>query len=204
VALDAGFDSGETILLLQQRELSYVVPLRRKGSGSNRRNDCYTRPSGTLATMEWTTEKTRKSVSTRVLVWQRPSDTRGRVYAFGGWGCAAAVSEARRAWLGRRRYRERFGIESSYRQKNQARGWTTSTSAEYRLLLEGLALVLRQAWVYLTHQVARDRGLRRDAWVSELPLVEVLDWLIEEIRQHYPHTRRITLAKLTLTISNVT
>lgn len=199
VVLDAGFDSGETILLLQEQKLSYTIPLRRKGKGTNRRNDCYRQPSGTLATMEWVTEKSRKSVSTRVLVWQRPGELQTKVYAFSGWGQATAVSEARRAWLGRRRYRQRFGIETSYRQKNQSRGWTTSVSAEYRLLLEGLALVLRQVWVYLTQQIARDRGLRPTAWVSELSLVEMLDWLVEGLQNHYPQSRCIILANTILT-----
>lgn len=193
VVLDAGFDSGETLLLLQEQKVSYTVPLRRKGSGTNRRNECYSKPSGTLATMEWTTEKSRKSVTTRVLVWQRKGEAHSRVYAFSGWGRTAAVSEATRAWVGRRRYRERFGIETSYRQKNQARGWTTSTSAEYRLLLEGLALVLRQVWVRLTQRIARARGLAAKAWVSELPLVEMLDWLADRIRSRDPRTRQITL-----------
>jgi hypothetical protein len=204
VVLDAGFDSGETLLLLQERKVSYVVPLRRKGNGTNRRNACYSKPSGTVATVEWVTEKSRKPVRTRVLVWKRRTESRSRVYAFSGWGAARAGSEAKRAWLGRRRYRERFGIETSYRQKNQARGWTTSTSAEYRLLLEGVALVLRQVWVYLTQQIARDRGLRPGAWVSALPLVDMLGWLAEHIRAHYPHTRRIQLATLTLTINIAT
>jgi hypothetical protein len=155
-----------------------------------------------LETVEWVTEDSRKPVSTRVLVWQRPNESKSRVYAFGGWGDQQATSEARRARLGRRRYRERFGIETSYRQKNQGRGWTTSASVEYRLLLEGLALVLRQVWVYLTQQLARDRGLRPREWVSELPLVEMLGWLANHIQMHYPHTRRIQLAKLTLTINN--
>ena len=199
VVLDAGFDSGETLLLLQERKVNYTVPLRRKGKGTNRRNECYSKPSGTLATMEWTTEKSRKSVQTRVLVWQRKSETQAKVYAFGGWGEATAVSEAKRAWQGRRRYRERFGIETSYRQKNQARGWTTSTSVEYRLLLEGIALVLRQVWVCLTQRIAKTRGLRPNAWVSELPLVEMLHWLADRIRSRYPQTRRIVLPNYTLT-----
>ena len=202
VVLDAGFDSGETILLLQEQKLSYTIPLRRKGKGTNRRNDCYCQPSGTLATMEWVTEKSRKAVSTRVLVWQRKSETQARVYAFGGWGQATAVSEVRRAWLARRRYRQRFGIETSYRQKNQSRGWTTSVGAEYRFLLEGLALVLRQVWVYLTQQIARDRGLRPTVWVSELSLVEMLDWLVEGCQNHYPQIRRIMLANTILTIND--
>lgn len=199
VVLDAGFDSGETILRLQEAKLSYAVPLRKKGNGTNRRNACYSQPSGTIATMEWTTEKSRRSVATRVRVWQRPNESRARVYAFGGWGNARAVGETRRAWLGRRRYRERFGIETSYRQKNQARGWTTSTSAEYRLLLEGLARVLRQVWVLLTQQIARARGRVPSAWVSELPLVEMLDWLAQHVRSRYTHTRRIKLNNTALT-----
>lgn len=35
VILDSGFDSGETLLLLQERKRSYTVPLRRKGRGLN-------------------------------------------------------------------------------------------------------------------------------------------------------------------------
>ncbi len=202
VVLDSGFDSGETILLLQRRQVSYTIPLRRKGKGSNRRNQCYDKPSGTVATMEWVTEDSRQPVSTGVLVWRRSKELQSRVYAFGGWGNERAVSEVRRAWLARRRYRQRFGIETSYRQKNQARGWTTSRCAAYRLLLEGVALVLRQVWVCLTQHIARDRRLRLSEWVSELPLVEMLDWLIEQILTHYTFTQRITLSRLSLTINH--
>ncbi|MBP3953696.1 hypothetical protein J8F10_37610 [Gemmata sp. G18] len=199
VVLDAGFDSGETLLLLQERNLSYTVPMRKKGTGTNRRNASYTQPHGTITTMEWVTEKSRKAVSTRVLVWQRKGESHARVYAFRGWGDATAVSEANRARLGRRRYRERFGIETSYRQKNQARGWTTSTNPEYRLLLEGVALLLRQVWVYLTLRIARARGLAPTAWVAQFPLAEMLDWLTQRIRSRYPRTRCITLPHNTLT-----
>jgi hypothetical protein len=199
VVLDAGFDSGETILLLQERNLSYTVPLRRKGKGTNRRNDGYSQPRGTLTTVDWVTEKSRKSVSTRVLVWQRNSESPTKMYAFGGWGDTQAVSEANRARLGRRRYRERFGIETRYRQKNQARGWTTSTSAEYRLLLEGIALLLRQVWVRLTQRIAQAHALSPNAWVAELPLVEMLEWLAQRIRSRYPRTRCITLPRKILT-----
>jgi len=199
VVRDAGFDSGDTLLLLQHRDLSYAVPIRKKGNGTNRRNACYAQPSGTRALMAWVTEKSRQPVSTRVLVWQRPGESHARVYAFSGWGKGTAVSEARRAWLGRRRYRERFGIETSYRQKNQARGWTTSTNPEYRLLLEGSALLLRQVWVCLTLRIVRARGLCPCAKVPELPLVEMLDWLTLRIRARYPRTRCITLTHNTLT-----
>ena len=40
-AVDSAFDSGETLLLLQERQFAYALPLRRKGSGRNPRNDCF-------------------------------------------------------------------------------------------------------------------------------------------------------------------
>ena len=199
VVLDSGFDSGETILGLQQRKVSYTVPLRRKGNKANRRNDCFTKPSGTLATVEWVTEESRRAVSTRVLVWRRQGQLKTKVFAFAGWGDERAVSEAKRAWLGRRRYRERFGIETSYRQKNQGRGWTTSKNVAYRLLLEGLALLLRQVWVNLTQHIAQARGLKPNDWVDELPMVEMLLWLADHLRAKYLHEQRIDLTLPILT-----
>ena len=69
----------------------------------------------------------------------------------------------------------------------------------YRLLLEGLALVLRQVWVCLTQQIAKARGLSPKAWVGELPLVEMLLWLADHIRTSHNHSQRIDLAPPTLT-----
>jgi hypothetical protein len=181
VVLDSGFDSGETLLELQRRGLSYTVPLRRKGRGTNRRNACFAWPPGTVGTVAWVTEEGRRAVETRVLVWQRRGQERTKVYAFAGWGDARAVAEARRAWLARRRYRERFGIETSYRQKNQARAWTTSGDVVYRLLLEGVAHLLRQLWVRLTEQAAREGKLRPTAWVG-WPLADLLEELADVIK----------------------
>lgn len=190
VTLDAGFDSGDVLQLLQQRGHSSVFPLRRKGGGRNPRNDLFAQPSGAVTTAEWRTRRDKRAVSTRVLVWQRVGERTPRVFAFGGWG---GGTEVRRAWRARQRYRGRFAIETSYRQTNQARGWTTSTDPAYRLLLEGLALILRQVWVVLTLAVARGGGHRPTEWVGELVLADVLDWLAEHLRARYPTTRRIRL-----------
>ena len=114
-------------------------------------------PHGTIADVAWKTEESRRNVATRALVWDRSGEDRAKVYAFGGWGRSKAVSEHRRARPARRRYRERFGIETSYRQKNRGRAWTTGTKAEYRFLLEALGRVLRQLWALLTQAIARTR-----------------------------------------------
>lgn len=192
VAVDSEFDSGETILSLQAAGLAYVVPLRRKGSGSNRRNDCFGWPPGTVGRVAWVTERTRAAVATDVLVWRGRTHPAAKVYAFGGWG-AATAGRHRRAWLARRRDRERFGIETSYRQKNQGRGATTSPSASYRVLLEGVAHLVRQLWVLLTQWVARRTGAGPAAWIGALTLAMLVDWLADALKALYPEDRCIPL-----------
>jgi hypothetical protein len=193
VVLDSGFDSGDTLLLLQQRGLSYSVPLRRKGNSGNRRNAVWDLEVGTVVTVEWKTEKGGRAVSTRAVVLQRPSEKDKKVYAFGGWDEKEARSQTQRARLARRWYRKRFGIETSYRQMNECKARTTKKDARYRLLLIGLALLLRQVWVWLTAQLARDRGMRPTRWVEQLPLALLLEWLADLLRRKYGEERVIRL-----------
>jgi hypothetical protein len=190
VALDSGFDSGETLLLLQGRGLSYVVPLRRKGRGNNRRNACFALPLGTITEIEWKTEKSRQPVRTQAVVLRRAGERSVKVYAFGGWGLVAAVWRARQA---KRAYRRRFGIETSYRQMNEGKGRTTTKNVVYRLLLIGIALLWRQVWVWLTWQLARARRCRPTQWLGDLPLRRLLDWLGDEVRKRYKEERWIDL-----------
>jgi len=185
--LDAGFGGGDTILLLQGLGVSDTVPLRRTGKW-DRRSPWFARPHGMIGTVEWTTKAGRRPVATRALVWRRAADRKTRVFAFAGWG-GAAVAERRRAWLGRRRYRERFGIETRYRQKNRARAWTTSPSPEYRLLLEGLAHVLRQVWVRRAGDLARAATLTPSAWVGDVPFADLLEALADRLRARHPMTK---------------
>lgn len=63
------------------------------------------------------------------------------VYAY--WGLQPSSS----TWVSQTD-RKRFGIESSSRQMNQGRARTSSRSAVRRLLSVGLALVLRNLWVW--------------------------------------------------------
>lgn len=188
VALDSGFDSGDAVRLLQRRGLSYVVPLRRKGKGSNARNDWFARPAGEVFTAAWRTDRSRRRARTAAVVGRRPRDGKVLVYAFGGWGAGAARSaaeRARRARRARRKYRARYGIETSYRQLNEGKGRTTAKEVRYRLLLVGLALLLRQAWVWLTGRVARRTGRGPADWVGELPLARLLGELADAVRGEY-------------------
>ncbi|MGL4421279.1 MAG: transposase [Gemmataceae bacterium] len=177
VILDSGFDGGDTLLLLQERKLKYVVPLKRNGNKPNRRNALFDQKVGTVDWAEWKTAKTCRKVKTRVYAWQGVSKT--YLFAFGGWPDGDVVKQGAKAakW-----YRSRFGIETSYRQKNQCRGFTTSDSESYRMMLEGLALLLRQVWVYLTKEIAANNSIPEDEWVKELPLGHLLSKLNDELR----------------------
>lgn len=66
---------------------------------------------------------------------------RTQLYAF--WGLHAGSTR----WV-YQTYRKRFGIETSYRQMNEARIRTSSRNPLLRLLFVGLALILRNVWVW--------------------------------------------------------
>lgn len=190
VALDSAFDSGETLLLLQERQLAYAVPLRRKGNGPNARNACFEGNHKQVRWTEWTTKETRRPVRTRTLLWKGRAKT--MVFAFQGWNGDRARNVHQQAERMRQLYRRRFGIETSYRQKNQAKATTTSRDPVYRLLLEGLAYLLRQVWVVLTEQLARDSQASPNAWIGSLTVQKMIDWLVHELTTLYPELLEIT------------
>jgi hypothetical protein len=190
VTLDTAFDSGDTLLLLQERKLAYAVPLRRIGNARNARQQCFEGPHQQVRWLEWTTEKTRRLVRTRTFLWKGHLKT--MLFAFQGWGGDRARNVHEQANQSRRLYRRRFGIETSYRQKNQAQARTTSRDPIYRLLLEGIAYLLRQVWVMLTEILARQWHAPPSAWIGALALQKMVDWLVHELTTLHPETQEIT------------
>jgi hypothetical protein len=189
VTLDSAFDSGETLLLLQERQFAYSVPLRRKGKGRNARNACFEGKHKQVRWTEWTTEKTRRQVQTRTLLWKGRAKT--MVFAFQGWSGDHARNVHQQAERLRQLYRRRFGIETSYRQKNQAKATTTSRDPVYRLLLEGLGYLLRQVWVALTEELARRWKASPHAWIGALTVQKMIDWLVQELTSFHPEPLKI-------------
>ena len=191
VALDSGFDSGDVFLLLQERGLAYTVPMRRAGKGPNARNRYFEGRHRLIRWAEWKTDRTRRLVRTRTFLWQRGPRT--MLFAFCGWSGDSAKSIHDAAMRMRRLYRQRFGIETSYRQKNQAEATTTSRDPIYRLLLEGVAYLLRQVWVVLTERIARVRHVKPSEWVSDLTFAILLDWLKNALESDHHENRSIPL-----------
>jgi len=76
-------------------------------------------------------------------------------------------------------YRTRFGIESSYRQMNQARIRTCTRDPMLRFLFVAIALILRNVWVWYHWEVlARPRRGRRLLCLERLRLDTLLTWLL--------------------------
>jgi hypothetical protein len=191
--LDRGFFSGHVILALQQRRVPFVLGVPKKGG---RWNALFEMPSGRVVTHTWKTERGNRPVSVSVLRCCRRLRGRWRreVYAFGGVTVARAVDRWRRARFYRERMRRRFGIETSYRQMNQGKALTTTTDVRRRLLWLGVALLLRQAWVWCQRALAG----RRTNWIHWRPheallLAVLLDWLAGTLKECYPTTLEIPL-----------
>jgi Transposase DDE domain len=184
--LDRGFFSVGVIRYLQAARCPFLMPVIQRGrKASAEKGAGGTRAFGTWRHSGWATytlqerRGRRRRATVTIAVCHRRVLSRRRkktvtwVYAL--WGRRPASL----AWV-RETYRLRFGIESSYRQLNQARIRTTSRSPLLRLLFVGLALVLRNVWVWLHWEVLaqRRRGHRRID-LDQLPFRAMLHWLQE-------------------------
>ncbi len=189
VVLDSAFDSGETFLLLQQHPLAYTVPLRRKGNTRNARNRLFEGRPQQIRWVQWKVKDTPRQVRTRTVLWK--GHRRTLLLAFQGWQAPQAQTVYQEAARQKRLYQRRFGIETSYRQKNQAKAPTTSRNPVYRLLLEGLGYLLRQLWVVLTAQLHPPRSGSRAA--LDLPLQRLVAWLVGELSRLHPEELAIAV-----------
>ncbi|MBD0328354.1 MAG: transposase [Pyrinomonadaceae bacterium] len=185
--LDKGFCSVEVIRYLQRGRYPFLMPLVLRGRKANH-------PKGPSASQVFATWKksgwgrytmtSSKKERATVQVCVKCRNLRGErgkhgrealVYAFGG-GLAPGSFQ----WV-KETYRKRFGIETSYRQMREARIKTCTRDPLLRLLYVGLALILRNVWVWLHWQVLsqpRRGGRRLD--LAQLSFRGMLLWL-----QHY-------------------
>lgn len=183
VLLDRGFFSVDVIRYLQAARYPFLMPVVCRG----RKPEHPKGPSGTRVFLTWKrsawgtytlTNAQRRKATVGICVkcrnyrgqWRR----KGRqklVYAFGGHQPSSY------AWV-RETYRLRFGIESSYRQLHQARIRTTTRDPVLRLLFVGVALILRNVWVWLHWEVlAHPRRGGRRIELEQLPFRAMLSWL---------------------------
>jgi len=189
--LDRGFCSVEVIRYLQAGRRRFLMPLPRRGRKVGHPKGA----SGTQALAAWkrsgwgryTLTNARKQRAT-VAVCVRCRNRRGErgrhgrealLYAYGG-----GLRPSSYRWV-QQTYRSRFAIETSYRQLHQARIRTCTRDPLLRLLYVGIALVLRNVWVWLHWEVlARPRRGGRRVDLGRLRLRQMLLWLqhVAELR----------------------
>jgi Transposase DDE domain len=185
--LDRGFYSVAVIRYLQAARYPFLMPVVIRGrKPTDPRGPSGTRVFAVIKRSGWFAYTVTSGVkrTARVSICVACRNYRGqwkrhgrRTLVYACWG----VQGRSCAWV-RETYRSRFGIESSYRQMNQARGRTSTRRPELRLLYAGLALVLRNEWVWLHFEVLSTprRGCRL-LRLERLPLRAMLHWLLEVI-----------------------
>lgn len=91
-------------------------------------------------------------------------------------------------------YRQRFGIEASYRCAKKVRGWTTSPNAAYRFILIGRSFLLTNIWQELQEEWTRKRQVGRRSWQwRKFRLKRFVNFLRQAIENLYGLVNKIEL-----------
>ena len=94
-------------------------------------------------------------------------------------------------------YKDRFGIETSYRIKNHCRIRTSSKNPVTRLLFVALAFILVNLWVYLLwFFVSRTQQGGRVVYRSLFPLKTMLEFLSHAVERRFPVLTAVYLPTL--------
>ncbi|BCX03841.1 MAG: ISH3 family transposase ISH3B [Candidatus Roseilinea sp.] len=152
VFLDKGFCSQPVFKVLEQHKLSFVMPIPVRGkSGGIRilfqgksRTTTYTFRSPTYG------QYTVEAVVVKRYSKGRYGHHQSKWFAYAVAGLPANISAVQVFEL----YRQRFGIESGYRQMNQVRARTSTRNPVIRLLLVGLAFVLFNLYISLRQNLS--------------------------------------------------
>jgi hypothetical protein len=191
VLLDRGFYGVDVIRYLQAARQPFLMPVVIRGKkAEDPRGPSGTRVFAAMKRSGWSeytlTSGSKRTATVSICVSCR--NYRGRWKRHGRWALIYACwgVDARSCEWVRETYRTRFGIESSYRQMNQGRGRTTTRRPELRLLYVGLALLLRNEWVWLHFEVlSTPRRGGRMIRLERLRLRAMLHWLLEVIEETY-------------------
>src|SRR3954462_15205701 len=172
--LDRGFYSVAVIRYLQAARHPFLMPVVCHGRSPKQRGG----PTGSYVFRTWkvsgwstyTLADAKKRTAT-VSICEKCANYRGQwkrhgrqalVYAYWGYRPSSPDSVFTT-------YRLRFGIETSYRQMHEARIRTTTRNPVVRLLYVGIALVLRNLWVWLhSTLLARPRRGGREILLERL------------------------------------
>jgi len=183
--LDRAFFSVAVMGFLQQQKLPFLMPVRFSG----RRPKKGSKASGLRALKQrlagWyshTMHSGKQQVTFAVCVgYRRYRDRKDgkqkrQKLLFAAWRVHGSPTQIRE------RYRKRFGIETSYRQRRQGRIYTCVRDPHLRLFFVGVAFILRNVWVWI-HQtrLAEGSGDTMTLHLELLRFKRMLDWIVHEV-----------------------
>jgi putative transposase len=150
---DKGFCSVPVLKTLQRRKLSFIIPIPMRGKSGGVRK-LFGASASYKTTYTFNSPKHGK-VEVEAIVVQKYSKglykrKGSRWFAYAVAGLPKSVEPHQVFEM----YRQRFGIESSYRQMNQVRARTTSRNPVIRLLLVGLAFVMFNLYIMSRQHIA--------------------------------------------------
>ena len=184
--LDRYFFGVPVTALLQELRVPFLMPVADRGRKPRKRR----RATSGLRWLRrqkagWyshTLQRGKQEVKVSVCVCyhsyrRRDSGQRRRQkLLFAAWRVRGAPREIHR------RYRTRFGIETSYRQARQARIHTCTRDPRVRLVFVAVALLLRTVWVWVHAEVlARGDAPGRAPQLGRLRFRQLLDWVARAV-----------------------
>ena len=189
--LDRGFYSVAVIRYLQAARHPFLMPVVGHGRSPKQPGG----PTGSHVFRTWKTSgwsqytlADAKKRTATVSICVRCRNYRGerkrhgrQALIYASWGYRPASPDAVFTM-----YRLRFGIEASYRQLHEGRIRTTTRRPVVRLLYVGIALVLRNLWVWLHYAVlSRPRRGGRVLLLERLRWDTLLLWLLHVVEKTF-------------------
>jgi hypothetical protein len=183
--LDRAFFNVPVIAFLQEENLPFLMPVKFSGRRPKARRKLTglrwikRQPAGWYAhTMKSGKQQVSISVCVGYRRYQNRKDGKQRrqKLLFAAWRVHGSPTEIRE------RYRKRFGIETSYRQRRQGRIYTCTRNPYLRLFFVALGFILRNVWVWI-HQtrLAAGSGGSLTLHLELLGLKRMLDWIVHEV-----------------------
>ena len=180
---DKGFCCLPVLQTLQRRKLRFVMPIPVRGKSGGVRNLFHSASRKTTYTLN---SPKHGALNVNAVVVKKYS--KGRYKRKGARWFAYAVGRLPKSIEPHQvfeMYRQRFGIEASYRQMNQVRARTASRNPVLRLLLVGLAFVIFN--LYITNRQVLTMCLKNPvvaiskSWLTLRRLVRLIIHAVEKL-----------------------